>query len=138
MVSAPPCKRWFSKWWGNLTITNNQMDLDISGNGFFITQTSTRHGYARNGQFRWTKMAISSATATTLMGWGTGPGSNPVKIREGELETLVKRPAAIAPLASDGGASLLQKKITLTTPIWIRACAAIALVLGMAWNDATT
>ena len=37
---------------GNITITNNQMDLAISGNGFFITQTPTGTAYTRNGQFQ--------------------------------------------------------------------------------------
>ena len=103
---------------GNVTITNNQLDLAISGNGFFITQTPTGTGYTRNGQFQVDKDGYIVNNGDKLMGWGTVAGSNPVKIREGELQQLKIQTDTIAPLASDGGSSINppnSKKITLTT-----------------------
>ena len=103
---------------GNVTITNNQMDLAISGNGFFITQTPTGTAYTRNGQFQVDKDGYIVNNGAKLMGWGTVEGSNPVKIREGELQPLMIKTDTIAPLASDGGTSAVpknSKEIKLST-----------------------
>ena len=123
---------------GNLTITNNQMDLAISGNGFFITQTSTGTGYTRNGQFQVDKDGYIVNNSDKLMGWGVVAGSNPVKIREGELEPLRIENGAIAPLPSDGGASInppYSKQITLVTNLDSRQTKPD---LSFSVNDATT
>ena len=104
---------------GNITITNNQMDLAISGNGFFITQTSTGTAYTRNGQFQVDKDGFVVNNNDKLMGWGPVKDSNPVKMREGELQPLKVDTNMIAPLASDGRAALAAKprKITLPTQL---------------------
>lgn len=123
---------------GNVTITNNQLDLAISGNGFFITKTPTGTGYTRNGQFQVDKDGYVVNNGDKLMGWGTVDGSNPVKIREGELQELKIQTDTIAPLASDGGSAITpanSKKITLTTNLDSRQA-----VPALAFNvsDATT
>ena len=123
---------------GNVTITNNQLDLAISGNGFFITQTPTGTGYTRNGQFQVDKDGYIVNNGDKLMGWGTVAGSNPVKIREGELQELKIQTDTIAPLASDGGGAITppnSKKITLTTNLDSRQTKP-ALAFNVA--DATT
>lgn len=123
---------------GNITITNNQMDLAISGNGFFITNTPTGTGYTRNGQFQVDKDGYIVNNGDKLMGWGTVAGSNPVRIREGELQELRIQTSAIAPLASDGGTDVTppnSKKITLTTNLDSRQSVP-ALAFDVA--DATT
>lgn len=123
---------------GNLTITNNQMDLAISGNGFFITQTPTGTGYTRNGQFQVDKDGYIVNNSDKLMGWGVVAGSNPVKIREGELEPLKIENGAIAPLPSDGGLGINppnSKQITLVTNLDSRQSTP---PLAFSVNDATT
>lgn len=103
---------------GNITITNNQMDLAISGNGFFITQTPTGTAYTRNGQFQVDKDGFVVNNGDKLMGWGPVKDSNPVKMREGELQPLKVDTSMIAPLASDGGtAAANSRKISLPTQL---------------------
>jgi flagellar hook protein FlgE len=104
---------------GNITITNNQMDLAISGNGFFITQTPTGTAYTRNGQFQVDKDGFVVNNGDKLMGWGPVKDSNPVKMREGELQALKVDTSMIAPVASDGGAASAAdpRKISLPTQL---------------------
>lgn len=123
---------------GNITITNNQMDLAISGNGFFITNTPTGTGYTRNGQFQVNKDGYIVNNGDKLMGWGVVKDSNPVRIREGELQELRIQTSAIAPLASDGGTDVTpvnSKKITLTTNLDSRQTVP---ALPFSVSDATT
>ena len=99
---------------GNINITNNQMDLAISGNGFFITQTTNGQAYTRNGQFQVDKDGYIVNNGDKLMGWGVVPDSNPAKMREGELQTLKVNTDMIQPVASDGGTTP-EKMVRLTT-----------------------
>lgn len=99
---------------GNINITNNQMDLAISGNGFFITQTTNGQAYTRNGQFQVDKDGYIVNNGDKLMGWGVVPDSNPAKMREGELQTLKVNTDMIQPVASDGGTTP-AKMVRLTT-----------------------
>ena len=82
---------------GNVSITNNQMDLAISGNGFFITQTPTGTAYTRNGQFQVDKDGFVVNNGDKLLGWGVVPNSNPIKMREGELQPLQVNTNVIKP-----------------------------------------
>ena len=102
---------------GNVSITNNQMDLAISGNGFFITQTPTGTAYTRNGQFQVDKDGFVVNNGDKLLGWGVVPNSNPIKMREGELQPLQVNTNVIKPVPSDGGAASAAnpKKISLPT-----------------------
>jgi flagellar hook protein FlgE len=94
------------------------MDLAISGNGFFITQTPTGTAYTRNGQFQVDKDGFVVNNGDKLMGWGPDKDSNPVKMREGELQPLKVDTSMIAPLASDGGtAAAKPRKISLPTQL---------------------
>lgn len=99
---------------GNINITNNQMDLAISGNGFFITQTTNGQAYTRNGQFQVDKDGYIVNNGDKLMGWSVVPDSNPAKMREGELQTLKVNTDMIQPVASDGGTTP-AKMVRLTT-----------------------
>lgn len=55
---------------GNISITNNPLDMAINGPGFFVMQGVNGTGYSRNGQFQVDKNGmIVSSTGKNLMGW---------------------------------------------------------------------
>ena len=56
---------------GNMTVTNNPLDLAVSGNGFFMVQgTDGGQAFTRNGQFRLDAEGyIVNATSQQLMGY---------------------------------------------------------------------
>lgn len=118
---------------GNINITNNQMDLAISGNGFFITQTTNGQAYTRNGQFQVDKDGYIVNNGDKLMGWGVVPDSNPAKMREGELQTLKVNTDMIQPVASDGGTTPI-KMVRLTTNLDSRQTVPPSFMV----SDATT
>ncbi|HSD36466.1 MAG TPA: flagellar hook protein FlgE [Rhodocyclaceae bacterium] len=63
---------------GNITPTNNPLDVAINGDGFFIVQSpdASLNGYSRNGQFDIDSRGyIVNATGYKLMGFLPGGGS---------------------------------------------------------------
>ncbi len=55
---------------GNISVTNNPLDMAVNGPGFFVLQGVNGIGYSRNGQFQVDKNGfIVSSTAKNLMGW---------------------------------------------------------------------
>jgi flagellar hook protein FlgE len=63
---------------GNLTITNNALDIAINGNGFFRVQKSPQDQtgyYTRNGQFHLDKDGyVVNSNGTFLTGYGSADG----------------------------------------------------------------
>ncbi|WP_028455721.1 flagellar hook protein FlgE [Chitinilyticum litopenaei] len=74
---------------GNLTTTNNPLDIAISGNGFFRMQDTTGSiSYTRNGQFQLNKDGYIVNNGQYLTGWPVDQssglvlaGSNPLPIQ---------------------------------------------------------
>lgn len=55
---------------GNITATNNPLDMAINGNGFFQVNQAGTIGYTRNGQFQLDKSGyVVSSTGANLMGY---------------------------------------------------------------------
>lgn len=55
---------------GNISVTNNPLDMAINGPGFFVLQGVNGVGYSRNGQFQVDKDGfIVSSTGKNLLGW---------------------------------------------------------------------
>lgn len=62
---------------GNITATNNPLDVAITGNGFYrMTDASGSINYSRNGQFQIDRDGyIVNSSGLQLTGWGTDPAS---------------------------------------------------------------
>ena len=65
---------------GNVSVTNNQLDIAISGNGFFTVETSKGMSYTRNGQFGVDKNGYINNGGDKLMGWQVVPGRSPTRM----------------------------------------------------------
>jgi flagellar hook protein FlgE len=88
---------------GNMTVTNNPLDMAVSGNGFFMVQgTDGSQAYTRNGQYRLDADGyIVNATSHKLMGYSVDPLTGTVS---GTLAPLQIAPTGVA--QSTTGASL--------------------------------
>jgi flagellar hook protein FlgE len=75
---------------GNLTTTNNPLDLAINGNGFFIVgRTDGPNVYTRNGQFELDKSGyIITPTGERLMGFQSPAGAGQLPSPVGGLKEL--------------------------------------------------
>ncbi len=80
---------------GNTTVTNNPLDLAISGNGFFMVQgTDGSQAFTRNGQFRLDSDGyIVNSTNQQLMGYSVDPLTGTVS---GTLSALQIAPTGVA------------------------------------------
>lgn len=55
---------------GNISVTNNPLDMAINGPGFFVMTGVNGTGYSRNGQFQLDKSGfVVSSTGQNLTGW---------------------------------------------------------------------
>lgn len=55
---------------GNISVTNNSLDMAVNGPGFFVLSGVNGIGYSRNGQFQLDKAGyIVSSTGKNLTGW---------------------------------------------------------------------
>ncbi len=90
---------------GNMTVTNNPLDLAVSGNGFFMVQgTDGGQAFTRNGQFRLDAEGyIVNATSQQLMGYSVDPLTGTVS---GSLTTLQIAPTGIAQTTTEASLSL--------------------------------
>lgn len=83
---------------GNITSTNNSLDIAINGDGFFQMSDNGVPTYTRNGQFQMnSKGAIVDASGKNLMGYPVDAAGN---LLTGKPENLVINTADIQPLAS--------------------------------------
>lgn len=63
---------------GNITTTNNPLDVAINGGGFFVLQNGN---FTRNGQFQTDAFGyLTDANGTKVMGLGTGGGLSELQI----------------------------------------------------------
>lgn len=90
---------------GNMTVTNNPLDMAISGNGFFMVQGGDgSSAFTRNGQFRLDADGyIVNATSQQLMGYSVDPLTGTVS---GSLTPLQIAPTGVAQTTTEGLLSL--------------------------------
>lgn len=88
---------------GNVSTTGNQLDLAISGNGFFVMQNANGTTYTRNGQFQIDRNGYINNNGDFLMGWGVDENSNVLK---GSMSRMKVDTSLLAPRASDGRKTL--------------------------------
>ncbi len=81
---------------GNLTVTNNNMDLAINGNGFFqITRSDGTIAYTRNGQFKLDKDGnVITDDGSNVMGYPTDATGAPTSITPQKLVIPTTAPIA--------------------------------------------
>jgi len=81
---------------GNLSVTNNNMDLAINGNGFFqVTRTDGTTAYTRDGQFKLDKNGnILTNTGANVMGYPTDNTGAPTSITPQKLVIPTTAPIA--------------------------------------------
>lgn len=84
---------------GNITATNNPMDVAINGNGFFlVTDPLGTPFYSRNGQFQVNKEGeVITSMGMKLQGYAVDDGGNVV---QGNVQTVQIPTSDIAPLAT--------------------------------------
>lgn len=73
---------------GNITTTGNQLDLAISGNGFFVMQNANGISYTRNGQFQIDREGFINNNGDYLMGWQVDDRTTPPSVQNGNLGPL--------------------------------------------------
>lgn len=85
---------------GGITTTGNQMDMAISGNGFFVLKDVNGVSYSRNGQFKIDRQGfVVSNGGSNLQGWAVDPGTG--KILEGSQTDLKVDNSLLAGRATD-------------------------------------
>lgn len=90
---------------GNVTVTNNPLDLAISGNGFFMVQgPDGSQAFTRNGQFQLDSDGfIVSASNQQLMGYSVDPITGQVS---GTLAPLQIAPTGMAQTTTEASLAL--------------------------------
>ncbi|MCG9114411.1 flagellar hook protein FlgE [Laribacter hongkongensis] len=86
---------------GNITTTGNQLDMAISGNGFFIMQNANGISYTRNGQFQIDREGYINNNGDYLMGWAVDDSTSPSTIQNGNLQPLRVDNSLLEPRPSD-------------------------------------
>ena len=81
---------------GNLSVTNNNMDLAINGNGMFqVKRTDGTTAYTRDGQFKLDKSGnILTNTGANVMGYPTDATGAPTSITSQKLVVPTTAPIA--------------------------------------------
>lgn len=122
---------------GNITSTNNSLDMAINGQGFFRMDRNNSIVYARNGQFQLDKNGyIVNSLGHKLTGYPVDPISGATQ----PLGPLSISTAALAPLASGGVAVGLNLDARSSFPTSLTAgnvagnAAVGSLVIGAANN----
>ncbi|NMM28515.1 MAG: flagellar hook protein FlgE [Glaciimonas sp.] len=88
---------------GNVTASNNPMDIAIKGGGFFIMDVNGAKFYSRNGQFQLNKDGyIINADGAHLTGYPADASGN-IPTSGGALGSLQINTADLAPRATGGG-----------------------------------
>ena len=109
---------------GNLSVTNNSLDLAINGNGFYqITRTDGTIAYTRDGQFKLDKNGdILTNNGANLMGYPTDATGSPTSITPQKLVIPTTAPiAASATTTITAGLNLdsravIASSVTPNTP----------------------
>lgn len=104
---------------GNISTTNNPLDLAISGEGFFLVNQGGATAYTRNGQFHLDKpnangqSNIVNSQGEQLMGYGVDANGNVVTASPGPLQITF---ADIAPKATGDVFLVANVDSTQTAP----------------------
>jgi flagellar hook protein FlgE len=105
---------------GNISTTNNPLDLAISGEGFFLVNQGGATAYTRNGQFHLDKpntngqSNIVNNQGQQLMGYGVDANGNVVTASPGPLQISF---ADIAPRATTSTFLVANLDATQTVPV---------------------
>lgn len=82
---------------GNISVTNNPLDMAVNGPGFFVLSGVNGIGYSRNGQFQLDKNGyIVSSTGKNLTGWPASTSG--VVATSGPTSNLQISTASILPI----------------------------------------
>ena len=98
---------------GNITTTGNQLDMAISGNGFFVMQNANGISYTRNGQFQIDREGYINNGGDYLMGWAVDDSTNPPTIQNGNLQPLRVDNSLLVPRPSDFGGLPINVQLNL-------------------------
>jgi flagellar hook protein FlgE len=80
---------------GSQLTTGNNLDAQISGDGYFVTQTGSSTTYTRNGSFHWdSEGRLATADGALVQGW---PATNGVVATGGKPQTLTLPAGTVAP-----------------------------------------
>lgn len=100
---------------GNISMTNNPLDMAINGPGFFVLQGVSGIGYSRNGQFQVDKNSfVVTSTGKNLMGWPANAAG--VVASNGATAPLQISTASITPTSTSSLTVGLNLDSRLTVP----------------------
>jgi len=118
---------------GNITTTNNPLDLAISNNGFFRMDQNGVINYQRNGQFQLDKDGyIVNNTGQNLTGYSADPTTGAVTSAT-DLGKLRVSTADLAPVATTKASIVANLDATKTAPT-----AAFSPATPASFNDTTS
>jgi flagellar hook protein FlgE len=99
---------------GNITTTSSNLDLAISGNGFFTLKGPSGYVYSRNGQFG--EDANGNVVSSTGQALQVYPPLVAGGFNTGALQNLNLQTAQSAPVATTGGTALLNLPANSAVP----------------------
>ncbi len=100
---------------GNISVTNNPLDMAVNGPGFFVLNGVSGPGYSRNGQFQLDKNGfIISSTGQFLQGWAAS--STGVVASSGPTTNLQISTASILPTQTSNVTVGLNLDSRMTAP----------------------
>jgi len=99
---------------GNISTTSSNLDMAISGDGFFTLKDANGYVYSRNGQFSEDKSGnVVNATGQALQVY---PPTAAGGFNTGALTNLNLQTAQSAPLATTSGSAILNLPTSSTVP----------------------
>jgi flagellar hook protein FlgE len=99
---------------GNISTTSSNLDMAISGDGFFTLKDANGYVYSRNGQFSEDKSGnVVNATGQALQVY---PPTAAGGFNTGALTNLNLQTAQSAPLATTAGSAILNLPTSSTVP----------------------
>lgn len=102
---------------GNITPTNNSLDIAINGNGFFHMSDNGAPTFTRNGQFQMNSTGeIVDASGKNLMGYQADAAGNLDKNGEKNLVISVTDIRAVATTAVDAALNLDSRSAVIAVP----------------------
>lgn len=122
---------------GNISATNNALDLAISGEGFFLVNQGGATAYSRNGQFHLDKPDTSglshiiNSQGQQIMGYGVDAFGNIVSASPGPLQISF---ADLAPRATTAASLVLNLDSTKSPP----SVTPFSTSNASSYNDATS
>jgi len=120
---------------GNVTSTNNPLDLAINGGGFFRIENNGEVAYQRNGQFQLDRAGfIVNPTGGRLTGFAAGPGGTvltgaptPLSINTSDLAPQITSTLGAVLNLDSGSAVPATAPFDLTDPATFNSSTAVAV-----------